>query len=223
MSPRSILPDRLETERLVLRPVEEADLEFFVELHGSSDVVRYLGGDGTPRPPEVTREWLAKMRRWYAEHQLGPYAFVQREDGRLVGRGGLSVFEVERESSDPSRAPLATWGLGSAAPGVDVERVLELGYVVHPDAWGRGYAPEAARAWLRYAFEIRQEPELSSMIHADNHASIRVAEKNGLRPIGRLRRDFSETADRVHMEGREYLRFQIRREDWIARERGLAR
>lgn len=194
------LPARLETERLVLRPLAPEDLDFFVALHGDPDVIRYMGGDGTPRTPEVTRAWLEKMLGWYERGAPAPYAFVRKEDGALVGRGGLSIFELERTPSAADGVPVATWGLESAAPGVEVERVVELGYVVSPTAWGQGYAPEASAAWLRHAFEERDEPVVHSMIHPENVASLRVAAKNGMRP-GRV----------VRHDGRDYTLFERRR------------
>ena len=201
-SPAPPLPDELLTERLRLRPVRDADLPFFVDLHGDRRVVRFLGGDGTPRTPEMTRDWLALMQSWYVDHQVGTYAIERRSDGRLVGRGGVTIFEVEREASAADGVPLATWGVGSAPAGTAVRQVVEIGYVVHPDAWGNGYAPEAARRWMDWAFEVRDEPRITSFIHADNLASARVAEKNGL----------STDGARVRMEGREYLWYRKERD-----------
>ena len=188
------LPPVLETERLRLRPVAETDLAFFTELHGDRAVVRYLGGDGTPRTPERTRTWLGEMLAWYAAGRPGPYA-IETLAGELVGRSGLSFFELEVEPTTEDGVPIGTWGVGSAAPGVPVRRVLELGYVVHPSAWGRGYAPEAARRWMRYVLDERGEPRVSSVIHPENRSSQRVAEKNGL----------ANTGERLRMDGRDYV------------------
>lgn len=202
-----LLPESLETERLLLRPVLEGDLEFFVGLHGNRDVVRYLGSDGTPRTPEVTRAWLTKMRRWYREEHIGPYAIVRRQDGVLVGRSGMSFFEFERTPSTASGIPLATWGKDSMPGGREVERNVEVGYVIHPDFQGHGYATEAAARWVRFALEERGEPHVISIIHLDNLPSLRVAEKNGLERDGD-----------VHMEGRDYAVFRKLRGSQAPRE-----
>jgi ribosomal-protein-alanine N-acetyltransferase len=174
------LPATLETGRLLLRPVVEADLPFFTELHADAEVVRFLGGDGEPRSPEATRAWFAKCARWCEVDRAGQYAVVLREEDRPIGRCGPSIFEVEREASAPDGIPLASWGVGSAPEDRLVRPVLELGYVVHRSAWGRGIAPEAASRWLEYLFEVRGEPHVTSIIHHENSASRRVAEKNGL-------------------------------------------
>jgi len=195
--PGALLPDSLETEHLLLRPLAQEDLEFFVALHADEQVVRYLGSDGTPRPPEVTREWLAKMLRWYREDHIGPYAITRKRDGALIGRSGMSLFEFETTPSTANGIPLATWGKGSMPGNRPVERNVEIGYVIHPDFQGQGHATEASSRWVEYALEQRGEPHVISIIHPDNGPSLRVAEKNGLERRGQVR-----------MEGRDYLVFR---------------
>jgi len=63
---------------------------------------------------------------------------------------------------------------------IDGVEELEIGYHVLPEHWGKGYAIEAARTWKDYAFKNRISPSLISMIHVDNKASRKVAEKNGM-------------------------------------------
>jgi RimJ/RimL family protein N-acetyltransferase len=63
----------------------------------------------------------------------------------------------------------------------DVEEI-ELGYRLHPDHWGQGLATEAARAVRDYGFDDLKLPRLISLIHPNNVASRRVAEKNGMTP-----------------------------------------
>ncbi len=63
----------------------------------------------------------------------------------------------------------------------------EIGYELAPDQWGRGYATEAVAAIIRFGFEELGVHRISAWLVADNVASARVLEKNGLRPEGRLR------------------------------------
>ena len=201
------LPSHLETDRLLLRPIEPGDLDFFIGLHGDRDVVRFLGGDGTPRTPEVTEAWLAKMIRWYEEHSLGPYAIVRRTGegaGELVGRTGLSIFEIETQASAEDGIPVATWGIGSGAEGVEVEPLLELGYVVHPSTQGQGIATEASRGWQKFAFEVWEEPCLHSVIAGGNTPSLKVAAKNGMEAVERD----------VRMDGSVYGLYRRDRASW---------
>jgi len=202
------LPPHLETDRLLLRPLEPGDLDFFVRLHQDRDVVRYLGDGGEPRSPEATEAWLAEMVRWYEEHALGPYAIVLRSAGRqgeLVGRTGLTIFEIERTAPAGDGIPIATWGVGSAREGVEVESLLEIGYVVHPSAQGRGIATEASSRWQRFAFEIWEEPVLHSVIASANTASLKVAARNGLESEGRS----------VRMDGQVYGLYRRDRSRWL--------
>ena len=142
------------------------------------------------------------MLHWYREDRIGPYAIVRKRDGALIGRSGMSFFEFELTPSSDDGVPLASWGKGSMPGGVAVERNVEVGYVVHPDHQGRGYATEASGRWLRYALDEWGEPHVISLIHADNAASLRVAEKNGLRSRGTVR-----------MEGRDYVVFELQAPD----------
>ncbi len=63
----------------------------------------------------------------------------------------------------------------------DIEEI-EIGYRLHPDHWGQGLGTEAARAVRNYGFDNLKLPRLISLIHPDNVASRRVAEKNGMTP-----------------------------------------
>ena len=63
---------------------------------------------------------------------------------------------------------------------VDGAKEIEIGYRLHPDFWNRGLATEAARAVRDHAFANLQLERVISLIHADNHASRRVTEKNGM-------------------------------------------
>jgi RimJ/RimL family protein N-acetyltransferase len=182
-----LLPDVLETERLLLRPIAEDDLAFFVELHGDPRVMRYMSRGGRTKTPEDTREWLAGIRRRYEEEGTGAYAIVLEQDGRLVGRSGTSLCEIERTPSTPDALPLAAWGRGSFPEGVEVERFTEVGYVVHPAFQGRGYATEAAARWIRFVLEELGEREVVSLVHPANEPSLRVAAKNGMERFARVR------------------------------------
>jgi RimJ/RimL family protein N-acetyltransferase len=56
---------------------------------------------------------------------------------------------------------------------------IEVGWTLHPDHWGKGYATEAGARSIAYAFAALQAPELFSLILAENHRSIRVAQRLG--------------------------------------------
>lgn len=66
-------------------------------------------------------------------------------------------------------------------------RTPRLVFLIHPDFWGRGYAPEACQAVLRYAFDDLARERLEMWVETSNVASLRVAQKLGFRPLGRVR------------------------------------
>jgi RimJ/RimL family protein N-acetyltransferase len=142
---------RLETERLVLRLWREDDFEAYAELCADADVMRFLGG----RPFDRTEAWrhLAMMIGHWQLRGYGLWAVEEKASGRLAGRIGFL---------NP-----AGW------PG------FELGWTLKREFWSKGYATEGARRALEYAFNELDKPHVISLIHADNHASIRVAERLG--------------------------------------------
>lgn len=145
----------LQTPRLLLRELTDADHEALYEMHLDPRMNRFLGG---PPPPRETY-WRQVRETWpayYARHGFGLWATVRREDGRLLGRCGLLSQEI------------------------DGERQVEVAYALAPEFRGRGYAAEAARASRDHAFRTLEVPHVISLILPDNTASIRVAERNGM-------------------------------------------
>ena len=115
------------------------------------EVTRYLGGS----PLDRAAAWR-QIAMFIGHRELRGWTsspVVERESGRLVGRGGLWQPEG--------------W------PGV------EVGWVLSRWAWGHGYATEIGRGVRDHAFRDLGLPRLVSVIHRDNIASIRVAEKIG--------------------------------------------
>lgn len=148
---------RLETERLVVRPLTEADAEPLAEINADPDVMRYIG-DGRPRTFEQTRERVGKAVRHWEETGWGAFAVDLAETGELIGFAALAVPEFLPE----------------------ILPVVEVGWRFSRVHWGNGYAPEAARAAIGYAFDEVGLDRLVSCIHRDNAASMRVAEKLGM-------------------------------------------
>jgi RimJ/RimL family protein N-acetyltransferase len=164
---------RVETERLVLRPPEASDVQPMFEMHQDPDVVRFLG---TGTPGDITVAWrnVAMMIGHWQMRGYGPWIITRREDGAIIGRAGLWHAE--------------------GGPGV------ELGWMIRRDAWGHGFATEAARAALDWAWEHVHTDRIVSVINADNHQSLRIAAKLGQCPE---RRDI--------VNGADVLTFAIRR------------
>jgi ribosomal-protein-alanine N-acetyltransferase len=146
---------RVETERLHLRALREEDAETLAGIFSHPDVVRYSGGR-SPSLDEVREGIRSHIVEHYQSRGYGLLAAELRETGEVVGRVGLLTTEVD-DSGDP-----------------------ELHYHLSPEAWGSGLATEAARAVIEWGFREREVGRVVAVIHPDNHASRRVAEKCGL-------------------------------------------
>lgn len=147
---------RLETERLILRMFCEDDFEWYAKTCADPEVMRFLGGKPFSRL-EAWRHMAFLVGHWHLRG-YGHWAVEEKAGGALVGRIGLLNPEG--------------W------PG------FELGWALAREHWGKGYATEGARRALEYAFTQLGREHVISLIHPENRASIRVAERLGERPEG---------------------------------------
>jgi RimJ/RimL family protein N-acetyltransferase len=142
----------ISTPRLLLRELKSADAPALFEVLGDPETMRFYP---QPYSREEVDEWIGRQIGRYAMG-AGLLGVVLRDSGTLIGDCGLVWQEVE----------------GVEEP--------EIGYHVHREHQGRGYATEAARAVRDYAFGTLGCDHVISMIRPENLASRRVAEKNGL-------------------------------------------
>mgnify|MGYP003863067215 CR=1 FL=1 len=148
----------LETDRLILRPFREADLDAYADMASDLEVMRFLSADGSLLSrAEAWRQMAIFLGHWELRG-YGTWAVEERSSGLFVGRVGLHYPE-----GWPDR---------------------ELGWTIARRFWGKGYATEAARAAIAHAFGTIGWTHLVSLIHADNHRSARLAERLGYRVEG---------------------------------------
>jgi [ribosomal protein S5]-alanine N-acetyltransferase len=145
----------MQTERLLIRKFHNSDADALLTVFGDPEVMRF--GDG-PQDKEWVQGWLAIHMQDYDRHGYGPYAVVERENGQLMGYCGLFHF------ADINGRP-----------------EVEIGYRLARSKWGHGYATEAARAVRDFAFNTLSLKRLIALIDPANTASIRVAEKIGMK------------------------------------------
>jgi RimJ/RimL family protein N-acetyltransferase len=143
----------IETEQLVMRAFTNADTDAFAALCADDEVMRWLGGT-----MDRNRAWrhMATLVGHWRLHGFGRWALELRETGELVGHVGLWFPEG--------------WP------------AIEVGWVVARQAWGRGIAPEAARATLDYAWDEAGLDRVIHLIDPVNERSQSVARKIGSRP-----------------------------------------
>jgi RimJ/RimL family protein N-acetyltransferase len=143
----------IETERLLLRPLTSDDVDELVALHAEREVERFMG----PFDRASVIEWLALVQEDYAARRPGRLAIIERVSGRFLGRSGLKYWPQFAET--------------------------ELGWVLHPDEWGHGYATEAGQSCARWGFLNLDVARLTAMIRPDNARSIAVAQRIGMTPL----------------------------------------
>jgi RimJ/RimL family protein N-acetyltransferase len=153
-----VTPPELETERLVLRAFRDDDLDAWAAVVGDPEAMRWLGHPTGLSREEAWRNMAFHLGHWQLRG-CGQWALVERATGTLVGRAGLNLPEA--------------W------PG------LEVGWLTGRPHWGRGFAPEAGRAAMRWARSELGADRVISLIEDDNLASQRVAEKLGMTVEGR--------------------------------------
>lgn len=152
-------PETLNTERLRLRLPVQGDAPFVCSYACDPKVARYMAW---PRHTSIadTRTFLARCTRVWEDASAFPWLLVRTTDGQPLG-----MVELRIESF---RA--------------------DVGFVVHPDVWGQGYAPEAVAALRDWALAQPDIYRFWAFCDVENHASRRVLEKVGMRHEGILRR-----------------------------------
>ncbi|MET0622491.1 MAG: GNAT family N-acetyltransferase [Pyrinomonadaceae bacterium] len=145
----------IETERLNLREVTEADAPFILELLNDPDFIRNVADRGV--------RTLEEARRYVAEKFVEGYR-----------RAGFGFWLVEPKGTD---TPAGICGLvkRDSLPGVDV------GYAFLPPFRSKGYASESASAVMLYARETLGLRRLYAIVNPENAGSVRVLEKLGMR------------------------------------------
>lgn len=148
---------RLETDRLILREWQDGDRDAFLAIVSDPHVMRYFLNPLTPEQADI---WLDKMRRGFDEGTAHFFAVERKDDGALLGRAGTARLLDMTLPTNPD---------------------LEIGWLLASNYWGKGYAPEAARAALAHAFDNLDAPEVVAYTAAINAPSRRVMEKIGMR------------------------------------------
>ncbi|MBY5992058.1 GNAT family N-acetyltransferase [Ferrimonas balearica] len=160
------------TSRLRVRPLVQADLDWFTALEGDPEVMRY-----TDRPAQSPEQ---------SAHALLTLAGRTRLDGELC------LWAVQTHQGE---------GIGTAAAYKNDEGVWELGYKLARERWGQGLASELAEALVAYLqAQLPGEP-LHAYAFAQNRASCRILEKVGFRLQREWLNDEAGLLDRHYLLG----------------------
>jgi RimJ/RimL family protein N-acetyltransferase len=147
------------TERLLLRRFELGDLDDLALVFSNPAVWQFPFGRALTRTE--TQSFLDSQLREWQERGFGLWAARVRDSGRLIGYIGLSV---------PTFLP-------------EILPAVEVGWRLAPNVWGFGYATEGATAALDQAFTTLGLAQVCSVPQRDNLASVRVAERLGMRRV----------------------------------------
>jgi len=169
----------LITDRLRLRAFRKSDVDDYAAMNGDPEVARYLLG-GAPWDGDRSWRHLAFTLGHWPLAGSGMWAVEQKETGTFVGMIGF--------------AEPAGWA------------GFELAWKLARRWWGNGYATEGARAALDYAFTALNKDRVISLIHPENTASIRVAERLG-----------ESLQGRTEMMGEERLVYGMDKASYVSR------
>jgi RimJ/RimL family protein N-acetyltransferase len=168
----------LRSERLLLREWAADDVDFVFDLYSRWDVQRFIGR--VPRVMEDRAEAVERIARWRSMSlpaPLGIWVVSEQLSGQRVGVVLLKDI------------PASNHG-GPLLPSGDIE----IGWHLHPSAWGRGYATEAAAVVLQHAFDGGLDVVVA-VTHPENAASQRVCTRIGMEHRGRTSRYYDTTCE----------------------------
>lgn len=176
----------ISTERLLLRPLTEADKPWVARQGSDPEVMTYLGG---PQPREMSDERIDKMMRLHAERGHSFFAIIRKTDDQPLGLCGIKLFDAE----------------GATLPGE-----LEIGWRLDKRVWGKGYAREAASASLDFAFDMLGGERVIAITSARNTSSWGLMERLGMT----RRPDLDFHDPRFGPEDNPTILYLIEAKDW---------
>ena len=173
----------IETERLLLRNWRTADFKPFVQATNTPAVMKWLGG--VKQPDELRERLAGAFMAWQEELGFTFWALERRSDGGLIGFCGLKLADDE---------------------GSPVVGEYEVGWRLREDAWGQGYAKEAAIGSLDYAFDRLGADRVVALTVTGNEPSWGLMERLGMKRRPDLDYegpDWAETPVIVYLIGRD--------------------
>jgi RimJ/RimL family protein N-acetyltransferase len=165
----------LKTERLLKRDWRDAEADRVFDMYSRWEVARYLGAQ--PRVLEDPEQAVHVIERWRTlnadDPRFGCWAIEVAETGVVAGTA-LRKLLPNTDGSPPSD--------------------VEIGWHLHPDSWGNGYATEAARALAEEAFDAGTD-EVFAVVYPENTASLAVCRRLGMTPLGQTDRWYGMTVE----------------------------
>ncbi|MBA2493342.1 MAG: GNAT family N-acetyltransferase [Acidobacteria bacterium] len=142
----------LETERLIMRPFIESDVDEIFAMRSDEDIMRFIR---EPQGRKESFDWIKLVSAHWNTDKLGFCAVIEKNANKFLGWCGI-------------------WRLKETGE-------MEIGYAIDKAYWGKGFATEAAEKFMRYAFEQLNAEKLVAVARPENTASRRVMEKLGMK------------------------------------------
>lgn len=177
---------KLETERLLLRNLILDDADFLFTEWSDPDVTHFM----TDQDPLQKREQAEDYLRQIEIPEKNPYVrwwgIEPKADECLIGTCGFFRWDQNHHRA-------------------------ELGYDLHPNAWGKGFMPEALQAVIRFGFTEMNLNRIEAMVHVQNTRSQRVLSKLGFKEEGVLRGYFCRNG--IY---NDQIQYSLLKREWLA-------
>ncbi len=149
----------LETDRLILRPLELSDAQEMFAMDKNPEVHKYLW-----QKPAQTIEESIKVIDYvlsqYKTNKIGRFATILKDTKEFIGWNGIKFVTEQPENGNIN--------------------FYDYGYRLNEKFWGKGYATEASIAWLDYGFNQMKIEKMNAYTHAENQASNHILKKIGM-------------------------------------------
>lgn len=149
----------LETDRLLMRPLELTDAEAMFAMDSNPNVHKYLW----QKPYQSIEESVANIeyvQKQYKTNNIGRFATILKQTGEFIGWTGIKFVTEQPENGNIN--------------------FYDYGYRLNEKFWGKGYASEATLAWLDYGFNQMKIEKMNAYTHAENGASNHILQKSGM-------------------------------------------
>ena len=148
----------LQTNRLILRPLEISDAQAMFDMNKNPEVHKYLW-----QTPEKNIEESIKVidyvQEQYKENKIGRFATILKETNEFIGWTGIKFVNDQTENGNTN--------------------FYDYGYRLDEKFWNKGYATEASIAWLDYGFNQMKIEKMNAYTHFENGASNHILQKVG--------------------------------------------
>ena len=152
----------LETERLLLRPLELEDADAMFAMDTNPNVHKYLWQNPTQTKDE-TRGIIKMVQKQYLDNNIGRFASILKETGEFIGWTGIKYVNDHIENGNTN--------------------FFDYGYRLDEKFWNKKYATEASICWLDYGFNEMKIEIMNAYTHFENKASNHILQKIGMKFI----------------------------------------